>query len=208
MDWGDEMAGKKYNSKKSVVLHHLGSSPKNCDEEKELMESFRTNSIDSFHYVVKTNGSWIQLVDDRIRAGWNGGHYVGDEDSIHVVCVGNFSEDGMEREQFDGLSELLQVLMKRHKISHCEIIAHSTLENSDCPGKYFPLVRLREKLDIPIIQMWKNSDTAVVENSPTKLPEKLPEYKGIVYVPAEWICKSLGFIYENFKKRIEIRREK
>jgi N-acetylmuramoyl-L-alanine amidase len=70
------------------------------------------------------------------------------ERGIGVALVGNFSEAGPTPDQMVALGYLLKTLCKYYKIPYGNVRGHREVEGAatECPGKKFPMIRVRQLL--------------------------------------------------------------
>ena len=72
------------------------------------------------------------------------------EDGVGICLVGNFNNTSPTARQMQSLSKLIRFLQKRYRIPKSRIYGHRTTPGArvtECPGKMFPLARLKSMLD-------------------------------------------------------------
>ena len=78
------------------------------------------------------------------RGNWANKYAVG------ICLVGNFNHTAPTRKQMWSLVKLVQFLQNRYGIPKSRIYGHNTTPGTratDCPGKYFPMARLKSTLE-------------------------------------------------------------
>lgn len=125
----------------AIVIHDS-----NGFDLKELLQLYaETDSKQSIHYVINSDGGVIRCVPDARKA-----FHIGPTGSIHGQRdVDNFSigvtlitsEIGGEKynvEQFESLITLVAQLARDYKIPLNMIVGHDFVENASDPGESFP----------------------------------------------------------------------
>lgn len=72
------------------------------------------------------------------------------EDAVGICLVGNFEHTAPTARQMQSLSKLVRFLQKRYGISKSRIYGHNSTPGArvtDCPGRMFPMTRLKRMLD-------------------------------------------------------------
>lgn len=138
-----------------IVVHHSAGTAGNAAEfDRMHREENRWEFGLGYHFVVGNgNGApaggvevgqrWI---DQRhgAHAGANATEY--NQHGIGICVVGNYDEVEMPESVYAGLRDLVVWLAKRYSIPSAQIVPHREVrgEPTACPGKNFPLERLRE----------------------------------------------------------------
>jgi len=139
---------------KHIVIHHSAS----------LRDSYKT--IDNYHrdskkwdgcgyHFVIGNGSLSPDGAVEVGARWiaqKQGAHAGakntdyNRNGVGICLVGNFSHAGPSAAQFESTVRLVRYLAARFEIPPADIIGHSQIRDTDCPGKHFPWAELRARL--------------------------------------------------------------
>ena len=95
---------------------------------------------------VETTFRWKeQLVGAHCKTGDNWANTYG----IGIVLVGNFDKSQPSTKQMESLVKLVSYLQKRYDIPATDIYGHGDTPGAhptDCPGKYFPMWQLKDRL--------------------------------------------------------------
>lgn len=78
------------------------------------------------------------------RKGIDSNHY--NEHGIGIVLVGNFDHDRPSPAQMASLDKLVRFLMREANIPSDRVIGHGDVDQTDCPGRYLSIPRLRARL--------------------------------------------------------------
>ncbi|GMU20678.1 MAG: hypothetical protein AMXMBFR13_07740 [Phycisphaerae bacterium] len=109
-----------------------------------------TNSGDG---QVEVGPRWIEQRDgahtylDRTNARRNGvsqGYY--NKCGIGIVLVGNFNKTRPSQQQMESLARLVRFLMDVCHIPESQILTHGGVDQTQCPGRNFPLGQLRSMI--------------------------------------------------------------
>lgn len=134
------------NNPKKIVIHHAAAenlSP----EEVHAMHIGRGWSGIGYHFYIRSDGTIYRGRDENKI----GSHVYGNNrDTLGVCLEGNFEEQGVPKEQLESLVNLGTYLSLKHNIS--DIVRHSDLGATECPGKLFPF----ESIKYAIIEKIKN----------------------------------------------------
>jgi N-acetylmuramoyl-L-alanine amidase len=89
----------------------------------------------SAHYMVARDGAVYQLVPED-RTAWHAGSRAWNHRSIGIEIVAKAVDHGMEEAQEDALVELMQDVMRRHKIPVELVLPHRAVRKGGtaCPG--------------------------------------------------------------------------
>ncbi|NFI38011.1 N-acetylmuramoyl-L-alanine amidase [Clostridium botulinum] len=127
------------NNPKMIILHHAEAF--NCTIED--IHSWHLNNGWSgcgYHYFIKKDGTIYKgRADNAIGAhclSYNGV-------SISICMEGRFNVEGMEEAQYKSLKDLISYLQTKYNIN--KIYGHRELNQTDCPGKNFPLYRIKKE---------------------------------------------------------------
>lgn len=184
---------------KYLVLHHFVNGKIGVAKEKALVTATKKLNPREYHYVVYSDGSWEGWQKEGLVAAHCGADNQAQSrcgahnfNSIGVCCMGNFEKGPMEEKQLSGLLALVRDIATRYGIVPENILPHSAIAPTACPGKYFPLLEARQAADIPLVRVAINSDQALVMGRPNKMPLKLALDRGHAVAPLRWFCEVLG----------------
>lgn len=144
---------------KAIIIHH-SATDKGCVAS---FDNYHRNNNGwneiGYNFVIgngKGSGNGAVEVTDRWRKQKTGAHCKTDysnwanKDGIGICLVGNFDESYPSRSQMESLSKLVRFLSKRYNIPAGRIYGHNTTPGhstqTDCPGKNFPMSRLKATL--------------------------------------------------------------
>ena len=144
---------------KYIVIHHSAGNYGNIEFlQKVHRQRQPKDPIDAipYHYVVG-NGNGLKMGE--VVSDWRkennlwGAHVSGrnrdrNYRGLGVCLIGNFEENPVPEAQYQSLLNLTSKLMKQHSITLNNLSGHGLTqgETTLCPGKNFPLVRLKEDL--------------------------------------------------------------
>ncbi len=150
-----KLHGVKQRKWKYIVIHHSATHSGNAASFNYYHKHTRhmTNGL-AYHFVI-TNGS--NSPDGKVEIGgrWKkqlqGGHVKSEyynEVGIGICLVGNFQKYSPTKKQIRSLVALLQVLQEMTGIPSSRITGHGNIkkEYTLCPGKYFPMKRVKKML--------------------------------------------------------------
>jgi N-acetylmuramoyl-L-alanine amidase len=138
----------------SIVVHHSAGTSGNAAEFDKMHREVNgwENGL-GYHFVVgngngspagnvEVGGRWISQLQGA-HAGARATEY--NQHGIGICVVGNYEETEMPETVYAGLFELVAWLAERYSIPPGRILPHREVrgEPTDCPGKNFPLERLR-----------------------------------------------------------------
>lgn len=138
-----------------IVIHHSATDVGNAKSFNYFHKYKRRMSNGLAYHFVITNGN--KSPDGRIEVGnrWthqlHGGHVKSDyynNYGIGICLVGNFMKYMPSENQFNSLTALVQVLQEQYGIPSHRVVGHGDIkkEYTACPGKLFPMRRLKAKL--------------------------------------------------------------
>ncbi|MBN3407955.1 N-acetylmuramoyl-L-alanine amidase [Clostridium botulinum] len=126
------------NNPKMIILHHAEAF--NCTIED--IHSWHLNNGWSgcgYHYFIKKDGPIYKGRADKAI----GAHCLSyNSVSISICMEGRFNVDGMGEAQYKSLKDLISYLQTKYNIN--QIYGHRELNQTDCPGKNFPLHRIKK----------------------------------------------------------------
>ena len=144
-----------------IIIHHSGTPYGNAAHEDQYHKSIGWDGL-GYDFVIN-NGVYQKGYgnpDGLVEVGYRwhnqetGSHcrINGDasnywnEHTIGICLIGNFNEGRPTERQMQSLAELVRFLQSRYHISTSQIKGHSDVKPTDCPGKYFPMSRLKSML--------------------------------------------------------------
>lgn len=132
------------NNPKMVILHHAAANHCSIDDiHKWHLENGWAGC--GYHYLVRKDGN---IYTGRPEAAI-GAHCINYNDkSIGICTEGNFENEAMEQVQYNSLVELTIMLLRKYGIN--KICGHGELNLTDCPGKNFPLERIKEEVSVSL----------------------------------------------------------
>jgi N-acetylmuramoyl-L-alanine amidase len=145
-----------------IVLHHTASSHGSVESINEAHLKRRDKNGNpwmgiGYHFVVGNgNGMGDGEIEPtfRWRQQLQGAHAGEDEHNQHgigIAVVGNFELGPPSPAQIASLSHLIRVLRVRYGIETTNIIRHSDIKATACPGKYFPLEEIAQGHRDPLL---------------------------------------------------------
>ena len=138
-----------------IVIHHSATDVGNA-KSFNYFHKFKRHMVNglAYHFVI-TNGKKSRDGEIEVGNRWthqlHGGHVKSDyynNYGIGICIVGNFMKYLPTESQFNSLLALVQVLQEQYGIPSHRVVGHGEIkkEFTACPGKLFPLRRLRAKL--------------------------------------------------------------
>jgi N-acetyl-anhydromuramyl-L-alanine amidase AmpD len=128
------------NNPKMVILHH-------ADAERCTIQDINHWHLQNgwagcgYHYFVSKDGKIYSGRDEKAE----GAHcYNYNDESIGICAEGNFNYDVMSELQYNALKEITQSILRKYGLN--KIYGHRELYSTDCPGKNFPLDRIKREL--------------------------------------------------------------
>jgi len=145
-----------------IVLHHTASSHGSVESIHEAHLQRRDKNGNpwmgiGYHFVV---GNGNGMGDGEIaptfrwRQQLQGAHAGEDEHNKHgigIAVVGNFEQGPPSPAQIASLRRLTRVLRVRYGIEPANIIRHSDIKATACPGKYFPMEEIAQGRTDPLL---------------------------------------------------------
>lgn len=126
------------NNPKMIILHHAEAS--SCKvEDIHLWHLNNGWSGCGYHYFIRKDGTIYKGRPDNAI----GAHCLSyNSVSIGICMEGRFNVEGMGEGQYNSLKELTRYLQNKYNIN--KIYGHRELNETDCPGKNFPLHRIKK----------------------------------------------------------------
>ncbi len=138
-----------------IVIHHSGTDAGNAKLFNYYHKYKRHMTYGLAYHFVITNGN--KGTDGKIEVGdrWkrqlHGGHVKSDffnEVGIGICLVGNFEKYPPSAAQFQSTLALVQALQEKYHIPTRRVMGHKDIHKKHtlCPGKYFPIIKLKNLL--------------------------------------------------------------
>lgn len=144
---GERATGKPIDM---LILHYTGM----VSEERAIRWLCDPESAVSSHYVVREDGSIVQLVDESRRAWHAGRSYWAGETDVNSRSIGieianpghQFGYRPFPGIQIEGVIRLCRDVLRRHAIPPRHVLAHSDVapDRKEDPGELFPWQQLAE----------------------------------------------------------------
>ncbi|WP_338630401.1 N-acetylmuramoyl-L-alanine amidase [Clostridium baratii] len=147
----DKVTG--WNNPNKIIIHH----PEYYGSVQGLNDVMRNMDFTmiGYNYYVRKDGSVWKGRPDNVTSG---NCYGQNNCSLGVCFEGNYDKDKeMPQAQFNAGVELIKYLKSKYGIK--EVNGHKKYNNTDCPGRYFPLDRM-----LKAINSSDSSSTGRVEN--------------------------------------------
>jgi len=142
----------------AIVIHHSGTTNGNADIfdkwhrqgnhwEGVGYDFVIGNGTDSTDGQVEVTFRWRQQMTGahcKTPNNW------ANEDAVGICLVGNFNDTSPTDSQMRSLLDLIRFLQNRYRIPRSRIYGHNTAPGAratDCPGKNFPMSKLKSMLD-------------------------------------------------------------
>lgn len=123
-----------------IIYHHTAINEISAEEIDTLHKGKGWKGI-GYHYFIRKNGD---IYIGRPEAA-EGSHACNNNFiSIGIAVEGNFEEEYLTIEQMKSIVKLSEYLCIKYDIK--DVIGHNAVGNTLCPGKNFPLVKIREEL--------------------------------------------------------------
>ena|GEM_PF-401237 len=140
-----------------IVIHHSatrsGSVNSIHDEHRRRKDGNGNPWLGIGYHFVIGNGHGMPdgAVEPTFRwaeqlHGAHSGQALFNSRGIGICLIGNFEDTPPSRSQWQSVRTLVNVLAERHGIAAKNIIGHSAVKNTSCPGKYFPLKDLQKSV--------------------------------------------------------------
>jgi len=127
---------------KDLIVHHCGGSGMTALEIHRMHKNNGWAGI-GYHYYVRKDGTVVRGRPEDVVGTHTAYH---NADSIGVCFEGNFQTDHMEEPQFQAGVELVRDILDRYP--GLELHGHRYYNATACPGKQFPLERLKEESEM------------------------------------------------------------
>lgn len=123
------------NTTEQIVLHHSGVTVRQSVETIHNYHKYTNGwSGIGYHFYIRTTGEIYRgRPENTVGAHAVGANY----NSIGICFEGNFSKEKMGEKQIKAGQELIAYLKEKYDIS--KVVGHRDIDNSECPGKDFPM---------------------------------------------------------------------
>ncbi len=152
-DWKPDSPPRDWNY---IVIHHTASdsgSVESIDAAHRKRKDSRGNPWlgIGYHFLI---GNGNGMPDGAVEAtfrwkkqlhGAHAGSRQYNEHGIGVSLVGNFDEHPPTAKQWESLVRLVRYLRRTYGIDELDVIGHSDIKATRCPGRLFSLERLRSE---------------------------------------------------------------
>ncbi len=142
---------------KYVVIHHTAADAGDVESIDRVHRQRKDASGNNwlgigYHFVIGNgNGMGDGEIEPTFRwkkqmHGAHAGVNEYNQRGIGIALIGNFEEHDPTPAQIQALQRLLIALARRYGIAPEDIIGHSDVKSTACPGARFPLQRVRERV--------------------------------------------------------------
>ena len=138
-----------------LVIHHSatqsGSVQSIHRQHQQRKEADGTAWLGIAYHFVIGNGNGMR--DGEVQAtfrwqqqlhGAHAGNALFNARGIGICLIGNFEETAPSNQQLDALKKLVTQLAARYQIPRRQVIGHSAVRSTQCPGRLFPLRKIQE----------------------------------------------------------------
>ncbi len=143
----------------AIVIHHSGTKSGNSAIFDKWHREGRHwegvgydfvigNGTDSGNGQVEVTYRWRNQVTGA-HCGGTPGNWA-NEDAVGICLVGDFNKTVPNYQQMASLAKLVRFLQRRYGISKSNVYGHNTTPGAritDCPGKNFPMAKLKSMLE-------------------------------------------------------------
>jgi hypothetical protein len=140
---------------KYLVIHHSGTSSGSVQSIHREHQQRRDADGDpwlgiAYHFVI---GNGSGMADGQVQAtfrwdqqlhGAHAGNALINARGIGICLIGDFEKTAPSTRQLDALRKLVVQLAGRYQISRRQVIGHSSVRSTRCPGRLFPLRKIQE----------------------------------------------------------------
>lgn len=127
-----------------IIIHHTAAEEKDAEQIRAYHKSVGYQDI-AYDFVIEKDGKVVTGRSLGIKGAHAGVDYHNNH-SIGIVVIGNMMRRAPYPEQLLALETLLTGLMKKYNIPVDNILKHSDIKATNCPGTLFPVKDLIEKL--------------------------------------------------------------
>jgi len=152
--WKPNVAEREW---RHIVIHHTGTTRGDVASIHQAHLKRKDKHGNSwlgigYHFVIG-NGKGMGDGEIEPTFRWNqqlqGAHAGVNEYNqygIGIALIGNFDESAPSSAQLNAVENLVAALSQAYGIREDQIIGHSDIKATACPGKYFPLEELRQNV--------------------------------------------------------------
>ncbi len=132
-----------------IIIHH-SATERGSAESFDRSHRRRGWAGLGYHFVIGNGegaGNGVVEVGPRWKKQGRGAHAGVDyynEHGIGICLVGNFEKTRPTEKQIAALVELIRWLQKEYNIPRKNVQGHGDIKDTLCPGKYFPMERVRK----------------------------------------------------------------
>ena len=137
-----------------IVIHHSATKSGNAAQFDKIHRLRGWDGL-GYHFVIGNgDGSPEGKIEvgprwkNQIRGAHAGVAYY-NKYGIGICLVGNFEETSPDRAQIDALVKLIRWLQIKCDIPAKNVIGHRDVKSTLCPGKYFPMREVKERIVNP-----------------------------------------------------------
>jgi N-acetyl-anhydromuramyl-L-alanine amidase AmpD len=148
-------AEKPEASWRYVVIHHSGTTRGNVQsihqEHRQRRDADGNHWLGiAYHFVI---GNGEGMADGAVEAtfrwseqihGAHAGNSLVNARGIGICLIGDFEKQPPTKAQLRSVTELVQELAAKYQIPRSGLIGHSSVRATACPGRLFPLERIRK----------------------------------------------------------------
>jgi N-acetyl-anhydromuramyl-L-alanine amidase AmpD len=152
--WKPDTAARDW---KYIVLHHTATEQ---GDVESIHESHLKNKDKNgkpwlgigYHFVI---GNGQGMTDGEIEPtfrwkqqlqGAHAGVADYNQSGVGIVLVGNFEEKPPTAAQVASVKRLIRVLSREYEIEATQVVGHSDVKATECPGRQFPLSQIRDSV--------------------------------------------------------------
>lgn len=133
-----------------ILIHHsAGPDGASLDREAIRRHHVEVNKWADigYHFVVEKVGSRVEVIAGR-PLDQDGAHCPGQNSRAIGICfIGDFTAEPPSREALETAAHFIRGLCFALKISRSAIYPHREFRSTECPGKSFPMGKLRDLVD-------------------------------------------------------------
>jgi len=134
---------KKLNKVNKIIIHHPVADWTVKRTHDYFINKQGYNGI-AYNYYIQKDGQGFYGRSDPNQE-YEGAHTSGrNDDTLGVSFEGNFQVDQMSAKQLQMGIKVVSELCIKHKLTSNDLLPHSAVGNTVCPGKNFPMVALMD----------------------------------------------------------------
>lgn len=144
-NWNEELTLD--NKPNKIIYHHAARSEWTTEGVNEFHKSKGWNGI-GYNFYIRKDGTIYSGRPENAE----GAHTRGENNNSIGICLeGNFEEEELTKEQIDSLVNLSLYISLKYDVY--KIIGHKDVYETLCPGRNFPIGKIRDK----VVNLLKNS---------------------------------------------------